>query len=199
MPAYDINFRILQQLANGNIQGNQLRNIWTRPNNQYERNRQGQGTQGRPSQRYQMQPLSQQGSRNCYGNISSFPSHLNFSQENRSNQNQHFNPNDNQDMYLNFDQNYISRNFNQNPNYNRNFNKNSNFNRNFNQDQNFNMNFNQNPYFNQRPNYNHNQNRNKSPNFNQIPNPDQKFEVICYLCNTPEHTSSYCNKQININ
>ena len=64
---------------------------------------------------------------------------------------------------------------------------------------NFDSNFNQNPYFNQRPNYNYNQNRNQNPNFNQIPNPDKNFEVICYLCNTPGHTSRNCNKQININ
>ena len=46
---------------------------------------------------------------------------------------------------------------------------------------------------------NYNQNRNQNPNFNQNPNPGQSFEVICYSCNTPRHTSSYCNKQININ
>ena len=82
-------------------------------------------------------------------------------------------------MYHNFYQTYISRNFNQKPNYNRNFN--------------------QNPYFNHRPNHNYNQNTNQNPNFNQIPNPNKNFEVICYLCNTPEHTSRNCCKQININ
>ena len=58
----------------------------------------GQGTQWRPSQRYQMQTLSQWESRNGYRNINSFPSRPNFFQENRSNQNQNFNPNDNQDI-----------------------------------------------------------------------------------------------------
>ena len=57
------------------------------------------------------------------------------------------------------------------------------------------------PYFNQRPNYNvnYNQNRNPNPNFDQNPNPGQSFEVICYLCYSPEHTSTNCNKKINFN
>ena len=54
---------------------------------------------------------------------------------------------------------------------------------------------NQNPYFSQRPNYNGNYSQNK----NQNPNPGQNFEVICYSCNTPGHTSKNCNKQINMN
>ena len=40
---------------------------------------------------------------------------------------------------------------------------------------------------------NYNQNR------NQNPNPGQNFEVICYSCNTPGHTSRNCNKQMNTN
>ena len=46
---------------------------------------------------------------------------------------------------------------------------------------------------------NYNQNRNQNPNFNQKPNPGQNFEVICYSCNTPGHTSRNCNKQMNTN
>ena len=106
-------------------------------------------------------------------------------------------------MYRNPNKNNQSWNFIPNPNLNRNFNPNSNFNRNFNQGRNFNQsrNFNQNPYFNQRPNYNVNyhQNRNQNANFIQNPNPGRNFEVFCYLCNTPGHTSRNCNKQMNIN
>ena len=36
-------------------------------------------------------------------------------------------------------------------------------------------------------------------NRNQNPNPGQNFEVICYSCNTPGHTSRNCNKQMNTN
>ena len=46
---------------------------------------------------------------------------------------------------------------------------------------------------------NYSQDRNHNRNFNSNPNPGQNFEVICYLCNTPGHTSRNCNKQININ
>ena len=45
---------------------------------------------------------------------------------------------------------------------------------------------------------NYNQNKNKIPNFNQNPDPGQNFEVICYLCYTPGHTSRNCYKQINM-
>ena len=197
-------FRFLQKLPNANLQENQFRINWTRPNTQYEGNRQGQGALGRSSQRYQMQGLNQQGSRNDYRNVNSFPTHPNFPQGNRFNRNPNFNQN-NQNMY----RNNQNGNFNPNPNFNRNFNPNPNFNRSFNQGQNFSQsrNFNQNPYFNQRPNYNmnYNQNRNQNPNFNQNPNldlhpnPGQNFEVICYSCNTPGHTSRNCNKQMKTN
>ena len=46
---------------------------------------------------------------------------------------------------------------------------------------------------------NYSQNRIQNPNFNQNPNIGQNFEVICYSCNTPGHTSRNCNKQINMN
>ena len=83
-------------------------------------------------------------------------------------------------MYRYFNQNNQSRNFDQNPN--------------------FNSYFNQNTHFNQRPNFNMNysRNRNQNPNFDQNPNPGQNFEVICYLCDSPGHTSSNCNKKIYI-
>ena len=205
-------FQYIQKITNKSLQGNQSRNNLNRENNQYEGNRQGQGNQWRPSQRYQMQNPNQQRGRNDYRDINIFPTHPNFSQGNRFNQNPNFIRN-NQNMYRNPTQNNQSRNFNQNSNFNRNFNPNSNFNRNFiqgqnsNQSQNFNQgqnfnrgrNFNQNPYFNQRQNYNYNQNRNQNPNFDQNPNPGQNFELICYSCNTPGHTSRNCNKQFNMN
>ena len=202
-------FQYIQQLTNKKSQSNQFRNNLTRQNNQYQGNKQGQGTQWRPPQRYQVQNLSQQGSKSDNRNVNSFPSRPNFFQVNRFNQYQNSNRTNNQNMYRNFDQNNPSRNFKQNSNFNRNFNQNPSFNRNFNQGPNFNegqnynqgRNFNHNPYFNQRPNYNagHNQNRNQNSNFNQNPNQGQNFEVICYSCNTPGHTSRNCKKQINMN
>ena len=46
---------------------------------------------------------------------------------------------------------------------------------------------------------NYNENSNQNPNFNQNLNQGQNFEVICYSCNTPGHTSRNCSKQINMN
>ena len=97
-------FQYIQQLTNKNSQVNQPRKNSNRQNNQYEGNRLGQGTQWRPSQRYQVQSLNQQGSRNNYRDINSFPSYPNFSQGNRFNQNGNFNRN-NQNMYRNFNPN----------------------------------------------------------------------------------------------
>ena len=51
----------------------------------------------------------------------------------------------------------------------------------------------------QTTNANYNQNRNQNQNFNQNPNQGRNFELICYSCNTPGHTSRNCNKQFNIN
>ena len=42
---------------------------------------QDQGIQGRSSQRYQMQGLNQQGSRNDYRNVNIFQTHPNFPKE----------------------------------------------------------------------------------------------------------------------
>ena len=46
---------------------------------------------------------------------------------------------------------------------------------------------------------NYSQNRNQNPNLNQNPKLGPNFEVICYSCNTPGHTSRNCNKQTNMN
>ena len=46
---------------------------------------------------------------------------------------------------------------------------------------------------------NYNETNNQNPNFNQTPNQGQNFEVICYSCNTPAHTSRKCSKKINTN
>ena len=46
---------------------------------------------------------------------------------------------------------------------------------------------------------NYNENRNQNPNFNQKLNQGQNFEVICYSCNTPGHTSRNCSRKINTN
>ena len=46
---------------------------------------------------------------------------------------------------------------------------------------------------------NYSRNRNQNPNFNQKTNPGQNFEVICYSCNTPGHTSRNCNRNTNTN
>ena len=132
-------FQYIQQLTNKSLQGNQSRYNLNRQNNQYEGNRHGQGTQRRPSQWYQIQSSNQQGSRNDYRGINSFPTHPNFSQGNRFNQNPNFNRN-NQNMYRNPTQNNQSRNFNQNSNFNRNFIQGQNFNQgqNFSRRSNFN-------------------------------------------------------------
>ena len=83
-------FRILQQLPNANLQENQFINKWTRPNEEYEGNKQGQGNQGRSWQRYHMQGLDHQGSKNYYREINSFPTHPNYPLGNRFNQNPNF-------------------------------------------------------------------------------------------------------------
>ena len=72
-------FQYTQQITNKSLQRNQSRNNLNRENNQYEGNRQGQGTQWRPSQRYQMQNLNQQRGRNNYRDINISPAHPNFS------------------------------------------------------------------------------------------------------------------------
>ena len=103
-------FQYVLQLPNKNSQGNQSRNNSNRQNNQCEGNKQDQGTQWRPSQGYQVQSLNQQGSRNDYSDIHSFPSYPNYSQGNRFNQNPNFDRN-NQNMYRNSNQNNPSQNF----------------------------------------------------------------------------------------
>ena len=65
-------FQFIQQLTNKNSQNNQSRNGLSKQNNQYLGNRQGQRTSLRPSQRYQVQSLSQQGSGSNYRNINDF-------------------------------------------------------------------------------------------------------------------------------
>ena len=76
---------------------------------------QGQGTQGRPLQRYQMQTLSQDGSTNSCRDMNSFPCRPNCFQPNTYfNQRPNYNINNNQNRNE-------DPNFNQNPNPGQNF------------------------------------------------------------------------------